>query len=400
MTRAMLALEDGTFFEGASFGATGTITGEVCFNTGLTGYQEVLTDPSYHGQIVTMTAAQIGNTGVNDFDDQSFRPWVAGFVVRDLAQAHSSWRATASLHDYLVEHGVPGLADIDTRRLTRHIRTKGALRGALSNEITDRDELVDVARAAPSMVGLDLASEVTTSEPYSWGEAELEERTASGYAAGGESAPSSAALLPRHTGRRFKVGAYDYGIKRNILDLLVTGGCDVTVLPAATPASTIIDEGYDGVFLSNGPGDPEPVTYAAEIVRSLLGRVPVFGICLGHQILGLALGAQTFKLPFGHRGSNHPVKRIDHPRVEITCQNHGFAVDPNSLEGTRAHLTHENLNDGTVEGIAVPGIAYSVQYHPESGPGPHDSRYLFEMFRDLMTTFEPRVIEPEAIPSV
>ena len=391
--KAMLALEDGTVFEGESFGAPGTITGEVCFNTGLTGYQEVLTDPSYHGQIVTMTAVQIGNTGVNAEDDQSFRPWVAGFVVRELAQAHSSWRATASLHDYLVKHGVPGLAEIDTRRLTRHIRTKGALRGALSNEISDRDELVDVARSSLSMIGLDLASQVSTADPYPWGLDQLEARMGSGYAAGSESASSSAALMSAFEGRRFKVAAIDFGMKRNILDLLVTSGCDVTVLPASTPAENILGGGYDGVFLSNGPGDPEPVTYAIDTVAKLLGNTPVFGICLGHQILGLALGAETFKLPFGHRGSNHPVKRRDDPRIEITCQNHGFAVDPGSLERTRASLTHENLNDGTVEGLSVPGIAYSVQYHPESGPGPHDSRYLFEDFRELIARFEPTQVE-------
>ena len=392
-SKALLALEDGTVFRGESFGAPGTITGEVCFNTGLTGYQEVLTDPSYHGQIVTMTAVQIGNTGVNPQDDQSFRPWVAGFVVRDLTDAHSSWRATASLHDYLVHHGVPGIAEIDTRRLTRHIRTKGALRGALSNEILEPDALVDVARSSPSMEGLDLASQVTTSEPYPWGLEQLKERSGSGYAAGSESAPASAALMSAHDGPRFKVAALDFGIKRNILDLLVASGCDVTVLPASTPADAILGHGYSGVFLSNGPGDPEPVTYATETVRRLLGNIPVFGICLGHQILGLALGARTYKLPFGHRGSNHPVKRRGDPRIEITCQNHGFAVDPASVETTRAHLTHDNLNDGTVEGLSVPGVAYSVQYHPESGPGPHDSRYLFEEFRDLMTTFEPSNVE-------
>ncbi len=393
MTRAILALEDGTTFEGISFGASGTITGEVCFNTGMTGYQEVLTDPSYHGQIVTMTAVQIGNTGVNAADDQSVRPWVAGFCVRDLTEVHSSWRAEGSLNDYLARHGVPGIAEIDTRRLTRHIRTRGALRGALSTEIENLDELVDIAKASPSMVGRDLATEVSTDKPYTWGLGELEKRAASGYAAGAEASPSSAELLERYSKERFKVAAFDFGIKRNILDLLVTSGCDVTVVPAATPASEILDPGYDGVFLSNGPGDPEPVTYAARTVGELIGRVPVFGICLGHQIFGLAVGGKTFKLPFGHRGSNHPVKRLDDPRVEITCQNHGFAVDPDSLEATPASLTHVNLNDRTVEGFAIEGIAYSVQYHPESGPGPHDSRYLFDQFRELMQKFEPRHIE-------
>jgi carbamoyl-phosphate synthase small subunit len=410
---ALLALEDGTVFAGDSFGAAATITGEICFNTGMTGYQEVLTDPSYHGQIVTMTAPQIGNTGVNDEDDQSIHPWVAGFVVRDLTDAFSSWRGTASLHDYLVKHGVPGISEIDTRRLTRHIRTKGAMRAALSSEVTSPDDLVDVARSAPDLVGRDLAIEVTTSEPYGWGPDELARRATSGYAAGDELSPSTRMLLERSSGRRFKVAAYDFGMKRNILDLLVASGCDVTVVPANTTATHIIDGEYEGVFLSNGPGDPEPVTYAIDAVRGLLGRVPVFGICLGHQVLGLALGAQTFKLPFGHRGSNHPVKRVDHKgiasgaggdggstlggaeRIEITCQNHGFAVEPGSIETTPAHLTHVNLNDGTVEGLELDGVAYSVQYHPEAGPGPHDSRYLFEKFRSLMTTFEPSSLELE-----
>jgi carbamoyl-phosphate synthase small subunit len=391
--QALLALEDGTVFKGRGFGAIGTITGEVCFNTGMTGYQEVLTDPSYHGQIVVMTSVEIGNTGVNAFDEQSIKPWVAGFAVRDLALRPSSWRAEGSLEDYLQRHGIPGISDIDTRKLTRHIRTHGALRGALSTEAPDASELVDRARSSPSMIGLDLATEVTTPEPYTWDQRRLEERARTGYAAGSEVAATSAALLDIETGGRFKVVAFDYGIKRNILDLLVASGCDVTVVPATTSADDILGGGWDGVFLSNGPGDPEPVTYAIDTIASLIGRVPVFGICLGHQILGLALGGRTFKLPFGHRGSNHPVKRVDHPRIEITCQNHGFAVDPDSLDRTPARLTHVNLNDQTVEGLAVDGVAYSVQYHPESGPGPHDSRYLFQGFRDLMKKFEPSEIE-------
>ena len=385
---AHLALEDGTIFEGVAFGAPTAITGEVCFNTGMTGYQEVLTDPSYHGQIVTMTAPQIGNTGTNRFDDQSRKPWVAGFVVRDLSHVTSSWRAESSLADYLVAHGIPGIAEIDTRRLTRHLRDRGAMRGALSADHLP-DELVDMARAAPSMVGLDLAREVTTTEPYEWTQETVARRSTSGYAAGAESSPATAALLGNDYTPRYRIAAYDYGIKHNILDLLVASGFDVTVVPAATPASWVLDQNFDGVFLSNGPGDPEPVTYAADIVRGLLGRVPVFGICLGHQILSLALGARTFKLPFGHRGSNHPVQRVGRDHIEITCQNHGFAVDPASLGSTRARLSHVNLNDETVEGIEVPGVCYSVQYHPESGPGPHDSRYLFENFRELITTFEP-----------
>lgn len=392
--KAILALEDGTLFAGRGFGATGTITGEACFNTGMTGYQEVLTDPSYHGQIVTMTAPQIGNTGTNDADDQSARPWVAGLVIRELSVRHSSWRAERSLDDYLSAAGVPGISEVDTRRLTRHIRTRGAMRAALSTADTDADELVDIARSAPSMIGLDLASEVTTPATYHWGPEDLAGRRSSGYAAGAEASPATrklTATLDKHPGTR--IAAFDFGLKRNILDLLVATGCDVDVVPATTPASEILDGGYSGVFLSNGPGDPEPVTYAVATIRELLGRVPIFGICLGHQVLGLALGGSTYKLPFGHRGSNHPVKRAGSDHIEITCQNHGFAVDPDSLSGTTATVTHVNLNDETVEGLEVPGVAFSVQYHPESGPGPHDSRYLFEKFQELISKFEPQSVK-------
>ncbi len=388
MTPALLALEDGTIFRGEAFGAEGTVTGEACFNTGMTGYQEVLTDPSYCGQIVAMTSPQIGNTGVNSFDDQSARPWVRGFAVRDLSSTVSSWRAEASLHEYLVEHGIPGITGIDTRRLTRHLRTRGAMRAALSTLVVDADELVDVARSSRSMEGADLVVDVTTHAPYEWTRERVEERRGSRFVAGAEAAATTGGLMAP-AGRRYRIAAYDFGIKHNILDLLVTAGCDVTVLPAATPARDVLGGGFDGVFLSNGPGDPAAVTYGIEAARDLVGRIPVFGICLGHQILGLALGAETFKLRFGHRGSNHPVKRVGRERIEITCQNHGFAVDPASIARTGAHLTHENLNDGTVEGLEVPGVAFSVQYHPESGPGPHDSRYLFGAFRDLMESFEP-----------
>jgi carbamoyl-phosphate synthase small subunit len=391
MTRppAQLVLEDGTIFEGVAAGAIGTVTGEACFNTGMTGYQEVLTDPSYHGQIVAMTAPEIGNTGTNDLDDQSRKPWVAGFVMRDVPMEASSWRATSSLESYLQHHGIPAIAEVDTRRLTRHIRDRGAMRSALSSEGVTGDELVDRARSAPSMVGWDGAREVTTPERYEWNLADLEARSSSGFAAGAEFSPATADLLATPTGRRRRIVAYDFGIKRNICDLLVAAGFDVTVVPATTPAEEVLALDVAGVFLSNGPGDPEPVAYGIEAVRGLLGRVPVFGICLGHQILGLALGARTFKLPFGHRGSNHPVKRVDHERVEITCQNHGFAVDPESLGATPARLSHVNLNDHTVEGLSVPGVCFSVQYHPESGPGPHDSRYLFEQFDALIDGFEP-----------
>ncbi len=388
--KALLALEDGTTFAGYGFGATGTSFGEVCFNTGMTGYQEVLTDPSYHAQIVTMTATQIGNTGTNGHDDQSRRPWVSGFVVRDLYNAHSSWRAEKTLHDYLADHGICGIAEIDTRKLTRHIRDAGAMRGGISTEILDPGELVARVSESPSYVGRDLVAEVTAPQPYEWGIEQLELRSLSGYAAGAETAAATKALLSASRHPRLRIAAYDYGIKHNILDLLVATGFDVTVFPAHHPGEDILERGYAGLFLSNGPGDPEPVTYAIDNVRALLGRIPIFGICLGHQILALALGAKTFKLPFGHRGSNHPVKQVEVDRIEITCQNHGFAVDAGSIAATPAELTHTNLNDGTCEGLVVPGSAYSVQYHPESGPGPHDSRYLFERFHDLIARFEPR----------
>jgi carbamoyl-phosphate synthase small subunit len=359
---ALLALEDGSLFRGTAFAAAGTATGEVCFNTSMAGYQEVLTDPSYHGQIVTMTAPHIGNTGINEDDSQSHRPWAAGFVVREPCENPSSWRATGGLHDYLVNAGIPGIADIDTRRLTRHLRNAGAMKGAVSSIVEDPDDLIDIARAAPGLDGRDLAGEVTTPHPYS------------------RSGPRP----------RARVAAYDFGIKRRILDLMVDSGFDVTVLPARTPAEAVLGAGFDGVFLSNGPGDPEPLDYAVDTVRAFLGRLPVLGICLGHQLLALALGASTYKLRFGHRGGNHPVRRIGRDRIEITCQNHGFAVDEPSLRGTPARMTHVNLNDGTVEGIEVDRTCVSVQYHPESAPGPHDSRYVFKEFWSLIQTFEPR----------
>jgi len=360
---ALLALEDGRVFSGDALGALGTVTGEVCFNTSMTGYQEVLTDPSYHGQIVALTAPHIGNTGVNGADDQSSRPWAAGVVVREASAAYSSWRATGSLSSYLERHRVVAATEIDTRALTRHVRSRGALKGALSSTVTDASELVDIARSSPPYEGRDLVAEVSTPAPY-----------------------VRAPVVDTDSPPR-RVAALDLGIKANMLDLLTRRGCEVTVLPAATPAPAILAGGYDGVLLSNGPGDPEPLSDVIATASGLIGRVPVFGICLGHQILSLALGGTTYKLPFGHRGGNHPVRRDEDGRVEITCQNHGFAVTPGSLEGSGARVTHVNLNDSTIEGIALDGVCFSVQYHPESGPGPRDARYLFERFAELMASF-------------
>jgi carbamoyl-phosphate synthase small subunit len=358
-TAAVLALEDGTVFEGRAFGYLGEASGEVVFNTALCGYQEILTDPSYAGQIVTMTYPHVGNYGVNPDDMESARPQVAGFVVRASVGAASSWRATGRLDTWLAEHGIVGVSDIDTRALTRHLRTCGAQRGIVSTRARERAALVADARRSRSMVGLDLAREVTCAEPYTW--------------------PTPAAA-------RWRVLAYDFGIKRNILRLLAEAGCDVTVIPAHTSAADVLAARPDGVFLSNGPGDPEPVTYAIDAVRRLLdARLPIFGICLGHQILGLACGARTYKLKFGHRGANHPVKDLRTGRVEITSQNHGFAVDAAVFERPELELTHVNLNDGTVEGFRHRELpVVSVQYHPEASPGPHDSHYLFGEFVDLM----------------
>jgi carbamoyl-phosphate synthase small subunit len=379
---ALLALEDGAVWHGRASGSSGTVTGEVCFNTSMTGYQEVLTDPSYHGQIVAMTAPEIGNTGVNESDDQAAAPWVSGLVTRDLTDTPSSWRASGSLEGYLVEHGVVGITDVDTRRLTRHIRTQGALRGAISSDVLEPNELVDVARSSPGLLGADLVSAVTTATRY---------RRAAGEVHDVRPGPADAPF----SDTTMKVAAFDFGLKRNMLELLLQSGCDVDVLPARTTAAEVLAGEFDGVFLSNGPGDPEPLDYAVATARELFGKLPIFGICLGHQVLARALGAETFKLPFGHRGANHPVRRISSGAVEITCQNHGFAVSEPSLKGTEAHLTHVNLNDHTVEGIEVPDTAFSVQYHPEAAPGPHDSRYLFTGFRRLMAAFEPRDVQLE-----
>lgn len=373
---ALLALADGTLWPGLAFGAPGERTGEIVFNTSLTGYQEILTDPSYHGQIVVMSQPHIGNTGANGEDDESHRAWAAGLVVRSASPLASNWRATQSLDDYLREQKVVGLTEVDTRALVRHIRTYGAQNAALSSTNTHPDHVIALARAAPDMNGLDLAREVSCAAPYHWtpevGNGTWEVR--------GEKLDSDLSPLTSH----LHVIAYDFGLKRNILRLLAAHGCHVTVVPAQTPAVEVLALKPDGVFLSNGPGDPAACTYAIENVKQLLGRVPIFGICLGHQILGLALGGTTYKLKFGHRGGNQPVQHVPSGRVEISSHNHGFAVRAESLPAG-VELTHLNLNDRCVEGLRVPAVkAFSVQYHPEAAPGPHDARYLFSEFIQLM----------------
>jgi carbamoyl-phosphate synthase small subunit len=379
---AVLALEDGTVFEGRSFGREGEVTGEVVFNTALCGYQEVLTDPSYAGQIVTMTYPHIGNYGVNREDVESSRPQVAGFIVREASTVVSSWRASGELARYLDEHGIVGISEIDTRALTRHLRTHGAKRGVVSAVDHDHASLVEKARSSRSMIGLDLAREVTCAAPWTF------DPRSEGAGAAGPLVPvprGAAAKRFRDGGEPFRVVAYDFGMKRNILRNLAAAGCVVTVVPATTSAAEALALGPDGVFLSNGPGDPEPCTYAIEAAKTLVERLPVFGICLGHQILGLACGGRTYKLKFGHRGANHPVKNLKTGQVEITAQNHGFCVDPKLFERPEFEFTHVNLNDGTVEGFRMRDRpVLSVQYHPEASPGPHDSHYLFDEFITLM----------------
>ena len=369
---ALLVLRDGRGFRGEALGAPGEAPGEVVFNTAMTGYQEILTDPSYRGQIVVMTYPHIGNYGVNEEDVESRRPWASGFVVKEASRVVSSWRGRGSLDAYLARHGVVGIQGIDTRALTRHLRDHGAQDGIISTEELDPARLGERARALPSLVGRDLVREVAADGPLGWNEGLWDP---AGSRASSTGAP------------RFRVVAYDSGIKFNILRQLVAGGCAVTIVPARTPAERVRELSPDGVLLSNGPGDPEAVPYLIAAVRTLLGTVPIFGICLGHQILGLAGGGSTFKLPFGHHGANHPVKDLATGHVEITSQNHGFAVAPASLEPHGWEMTHVNLNDGTCEGMrhrALP--AFSVQYHPEASPGPHDANYLFGRFTDLMRT--------------
>ena len=366
---ALLALADGRVFRGESLGAEGEATGEVVFNTAMTGYQEIMTDPSYKGQIVVMTYPLIGNYGINDEDVESRRPWVEGFVVKEASATPSSWRGRRTLDEYMREQKIVGIQGIDTRALTRHLRDHGAQEGAISTEELDPKRLAAKAQASPGLIGRDLVREVTIPAAHGWDEATWDR--VRGYRE-----PPAA---------RFNVVAFDSGIKLNILRQLVSVGCNVTVVPASTSAAAVLELKPDGVFLSNGPGDPEGVPYLIEAVRGLLGKMPIFGICLGHQILGLAVGGNTYKLKFGHHGANHPVKDLATGKVEITAQNHGFAVDPDSVKARGLELTHVNLNDGTCEGLSHRELpVFSVQYHPEASPGPHDANYLFHRFMDLM----------------
>jgi carbamoyl-phosphate synthase small subunit len=372
---ALLALADGRVFRGRAFGAVGEVTGEVVFNTAMTGYQEVLTDPSYKGQLVCMTYPQIGNVGTNREDEESARIYIEGFIVKEYVPRPSNWRSEMSLGEYLERAAVPGIELIDTRALVRHLRTTGAQEAVLSSINFNADELVAKAKASPGLIGRDLVKEVTCSAPYDWDLADW--TITSGY-----QRPTSAELRDAPL-----IVALDYGIKRNILRRLVGTGFRVKVMPARSTADQVLELNPDGVFLSNGPADPAAVRYAHQTVRSLLGRKPIFGICLGHQILGLALGGETYKLTFGHHGANHPVIDLRTSRVEITSQNHGFAVDPDSVKN-KAELSHLNLNDKTVEGLRGSGVPFfSVQYHPEASPGPHDAGYLFARFRKLVEVF-------------
>ena len=357
MVKAKLLLADGRLFSGQSFGAEGEAIGEVCFNTGMTGYQEILTDPSYCQQIVTMTSPHIGNYGVNLNDIESNKIQVAGFVIKEETSIPSNWRSTQSIGNYLKDGNIIGIKDLDTRALTSHIRNNGAMNGIISTLDSDINGLQEKLNSSQSMEGLDLAQVVTTPKKYEWS----------------KSKPNT-----------FKIAAIDFGIKHNILRILEANSCHVTVFPATISANEVLDFEPDGVFLSNGPGDPEAVSYGIQTVKGLLGKKPIFGICLGHQILALSLGAKTFKMKFGHRGINHPVKNLESGTIEITSQNHGFAVDLDSLPDN-VISTHINLNDNTSAGIRCRDIsAFSVQYHPESSPGPHDSRYLFNNFKKMM----------------
>ncbi len=361
MKKAYLMLEDGTLFIGKSFGTQGTFTGEVVFNTAMTGYQEILTDPSYFGQMVVMTYPMIGNYGINSEDNESDKPYVSAFIVKEYHRIPSNWRSEKTLEDFLLEYNIPGIEGIDTRRLVKHIREKGAMRAVLSTEIDDKDELLKIALESPQMEGLNLADKVSTKEIKEY----------------------------KAENKKYRIGAIDFGIKKSILNQLLARGFSVTLFPSKSKAEDILKYDFDGIFLSNGPGDPAAVETGIKLVRDLLKeKIPIFGICLGHQILSNAIGAKTYKLKFGHHGGNHPVKNLKTGHVEISAQNHGFAVDPNTLPED-VEITHINLNDHTIEGIrSKTDPWFTVQYHPEAGPGPHDSRYLFDEFVKLIDNYK------------
>jgi carbamoyl-phosphate synthase small subunit len=373
--KAILALEDGAVFEGRSFGFSGEKTGEVVFNTSMTGYQEILTDPSYKGQIVIMTYPLIGNYGINQEDIESQEPRVEGFIVKENSSIFSNWRGDKSLSDYLISHRIMGVEGMDTRAITKHIRQAGAMKAVLSTDDLDRDRLIEKAKASPGLIGRDLVKEVTCAKPFPW-------------TSGNDPQFSCHPLPPSTFPFRPKVVALDYGVKYNILRSLYDRNCEVTVLPASSSAESILSFHPDGILLSNGPGDPEGVPYAIETVRQLIGKKPIFGICLGHQLLGLALGGRTFKLKFGHRGANQPVKDLKTGKVMITSQNHGFCVDPNSLDPAEVEFTQINLNDQTLEGMRHKRFPiFSAQYHPEASPGPHDTQNLFAEFVKMMELY-------------
>jgi carbamoyl-phosphate synthase small subunit len=388
---AILALEDGKIFRGKGYGARLERTGEVVFNTSITGYQEIFTDPSYAGQIVVLTNPEIGNYGTNPDDDEASKPYIEGLVVREFSPYASNYRSQQVTDEYLERHKVPVLSDIDTRALVRHLRDRGVMRGVISTLETDADKLVAMAKAAPSIDGVDLAKQVSTRESYEWTKGDVEERiiTVPHASISQLSVVTSETAGDRRSSERKKVVAFDYGIKNNILRRLVSTGCDVTVVPADTSAEDVLALQPDGVFLSNGPGDPDAVVYAQKTIRKMAGRVPIFGICLGHQLIGLALEGKTYKLKFGHHGGNHPVKQLKTGKVEITAHNHNYAVDPDSLKQSEVELTHVDLNDNTLEGLRHRTYPlFSVQYHPEASPGPHDSHYLFDDFVKMMSEWK------------